>query len=143
MPALEVLWHAAAARQDRAAEKMWDIQVRMWRWIPAGVRTQIHSSLVRQIQSARELSAFAQCGSDAERLRVIGCDVSVHGEAWLASHPEQRSWLRDNGYTAEQASAAHRAWMRRMYEQHQFTNRPEWMKHDGELQNGEVQRAPE
>jgi hypothetical protein len=145
VPAIEVLWHAASARQERAAEKMWDVQVAMWRWIPQGVRTQIHSSLARQMQSAsgRDLSAFAQCQTDDERLRIIGCDVAVHGEQWLAGHPEQRSWLADNGYTPDDAVAADRAWTRQMYAQHDFRNRPDWMTDDGKSQDSEIQRVAE
>ena len=140
MPALDVLQHSAAARQERAADRMWELQVRMWRWIPAGIRTQIHASLAHAVQPGREKSPFEQCGTTQERLCLIGCDIAVHGEDWLRSHPEQRLWLRENGYTPEQAVTAERQWTRQMYDRHRYKNRPAWMDDDGHIHNGSTQR---
>lgn len=110
LPALDVLRHCRAARQYAAADKSWQLRVRMFRDMKRGQQSAMLSELQRDSANGRLLSAWDQCRTDDERLRLIGVNINCHGKRWMRDHPKQLTWLRQHGYTPQDACLADERW---------------------------------
>lgn len=126
---MEVWQQATYARRKNAADRLWDIDLRMWRWVSRGDQQRTIGRLRAEIEPKRTASAFEQCQTDDDRLRMIGCDVHLHGRKFLMSHPVQAEWLQANSYTAADAVEQYKDWIRGLVERGTLRE-PDWMKSD-------------
>lgn len=128
--ALRVLQHAQQAKQNTALDRIWQLQVRMWRWAKQGTQRQTMANLNQIAMPGQLQSAFDQCQTDEERVRLIGLNVNCHGKRWIEDHETQVSWLKERGYTLQQACEADREWTRDQYRRHGYKNVPDWLQQE-------------
>lgn len=113
MAAIDVLRHCRAARQYEAADRSWQLRIRLFTHLKKAQQTALIAELNRSTATGKLRSAWEQCQTDDERLRLIGVNINVHGKPWMDDHPKQLTWLRQHGYTPADACLADKEWTAR------------------------------